>query len=258
MRQRRHQRVAAAQRGERCQALQTHVLHVAQPIVGVALGHQCGRAGVELRQRDLAASGQRVIGAQHQLPRLEKQRPHGDPAERWRDGCQHGIQFGFLQTSQQALGLALGQAQPRAREMLRERRDQMRQQVRSQGSGHAQAQFATKGHGAGPRQLLQVLGGIQQGIDVRQQALATRCGYHAPSAALEQGRAKGLLDFLHLMRQAGRADVHGARRAVEASGALHCLYQRQIAQRHCGQHGRNHRMLHVMKCDCMECASGPC
>ena len=92
------------------------------------------------------------------------------------------------------------------------------------------AQLAAEGGLAGARGLLQMIGGQQHRIDLFQQALPARGGNHAAATALEQRRTQRLLHFLHLVRQARGADVHGARRAVEAAMAAHGLDQDQVAQ----------------------------
>ena len=68
------------------------------------------------------------------------------------------------------------------------------------------------------------------GIDLLQQTLAAGRGHDATTTTLEQRRTQRLLHFLHLMRKAGRADVHRACSTVEAAVAAHGLHQHQVAE----------------------------
>jgi hypothetical protein len=95
-------------------------------------------------------------------------------------------------------------------------------------------------------------------IDLLQQSRAASGRHDASAATFEQRRTKRLLNFLHLMRQPRRTDVHRPRGTVEAAMAMDSLHQREVAQRNGCQVSRNHRTLHVIKGVCMRWDSASC
>jgi hypothetical protein len=140
-----------------------------------------------------------------------------------------------MQTTQQAARLAFGNTQPRTGKCCGNGSIKCGSRYGPSDAGTPSRNSPPKATAHRTRDLLQMFGRSEHGVDLLQQLMTASGRHDAPTTALEQWRSERLLHFLHLMRESRRADVHGPRGTVETAVLMHGLHQRKIAQRDGGK-----------------------